>query len=217
VALFLAVGAVGGVVLVTPMTGDQDPGQGPVTGQPPTGLRCQHARSADLTPHPHGPGAAKQASKVHGHRELGADPTGLRKPACFQAPAGQLSQSISPALATAAGIRSILRAGQRLQCRQQGLAGFGLQQPVHGHHALPGRGQPQAAPLVTPLAVVVSPLRVGDLLQVAQDPPQSGGSSRPAASNSTGSASRVTCSGRSWVPWARTVAWAAVISPPTRA
>jgi hypothetical protein len=65
----LAAGVVGGVVvLVTPMTADQDAGQRPITGQPPTRRRRQHSRPAGLTPHPHRPRAANQAVQVDGHR-----------------------------------------------------------------------------------------------------------------------------------------------------
>ena len=44
-----------------------------------------------------------------------------------------------------------------------------------------------------------------------------GGSSRRAASSSTGSASAATWAGRSWVPWASTWAWAIDSSPSARA
>jgi hypothetical protein len=44
-----------------------------------------------------------------------------------------------------------------------------------------------------------------------------GGSSRPAASSSTGSASMAVCGGRSWVPAASTAAWAGEMVPSVRA
>ena len=44
-----------------------------------------------------------------------------------------------------------------------------------------------------------------------------GGSSRPAASTRTGSASTVMWSGRPWVPWVSTLAWVAEIVPSVRA
>jgi hypothetical protein len=50
--LGLAVGAVERVVVITPLAADQDPGQDPLTGQPPTGRRRQRSRPAGLTTHP---------------------------------------------------------------------------------------------------------------------------------------------------------------------
>jgi hypothetical protein len=117
-------------------------------------------------------GVAQQAVQVHDHAQLGPDPTRLGQPTGLQGPAGQLRQGISVALAATAGVTGVGRAGQRLQGGQQALAGLGLQQPIHGHHALKGRGQPQAPPLVTPLPLPIRAVRVGDLEQAAQEPPQ---------------------------------------------
>jgi hypothetical protein len=122
--------------VITPMAADQHPGQGPVTGESPTRLGRHHARPAGLTTHHRR--AANQAVQVHGHRQLRPDPTGLGQPAPLQAAAGQLGQGIGPALPTTASVGSILWAGQGLQRRHHQLAGFGLQQPVNRHHALPG-------------------------------------------------------------------------------
>jgi hypothetical protein len=68
-------------------------------------------------------------------------------------------------------------AGQGRQRRHQGLAGLGVQQPLHRHHPLPGRSQPQPALLVAPLGLA-GVVGVGDQPQMAQDRRSRGGSSR---------------------------------------
>ena len=166
---------------------------------------------ADLPTQPHR--AAEEAVQVHGDRQLGADPTGLGEPAALQAAAGQLGQGIGAALAAAAGVLGVGGAGQRLQRGQQGLAGLGLQQPVDGDHALPGRGQPQPSPLLAPLGQRSAPSGSATSRRWPRTRRSRGGSSRRAASTSTGSASAVTWSGRSWVPWASTWAWATEMRP----
>jgi hypothetical protein len=57
---------------------------------------------------------AKEAVQVHGHGQLGADPTGLGQPATLEVAAGQFGQGIGVALAAAAGIVGVAGAGQRL-------------------------------------------------------------------------------------------------------
>jgi hypothetical protein len=56
------------------------------------------------------------------------------------------------------------------------------------------------------LGLLVGTLGVGDPAQVADDPPQPTRIQPPGASTNTGSASAASWAGRSWVPWARTVA-----------
>jgi hypothetical protein len=69
-----------------------------------------------------------------------------------------------------------------------------------------------------PLAQHIGALGASDLLQVAPRTRRSrGGSSRPAASRRTGSASAATCSGRSRAPDASTAACAADNSPAVNA
>ena len=108
--LGLAVGAVERVVVITPLAADQDPGQGPLTGQPPTGRRRPRSRPAGLTTHPRR--ATQQAVQLHSHQQLGADPTGLGQPTGLQA-AGQLGQGHRPAAGPTARITSVGWAGQR--------------------------------------------------------------------------------------------------------
>jgi hypothetical protein len=133
--LVVSAGAEVGVV-----AGDHHAGQGPVTGQPPTRLRSQRSRPAGLPTHRSR--AAEQAVQVHDDIQLGADSAGLGELVPLQSAAGQLTQGISPSLAAAALILSVGRAGQGFQSGQQSLASLGLQQPLQGDHALPGRGQP---------------------------------------------------------------------------
>ena len=192
----LAAGVVAGVVVARVLAGDQHPGHRPVTRQSSAGLGVQRPGPADLPTHR--PGVAKQAVQVHDHAQLRADPTGLGQPPTLQAAAGQLGQGISVALAAAAGVVGVGRAGQRFQGGQQGLAGLGFQQPIDGDHALEGRGQPQPA-AVHDGAPGRDPRRQGR--RPGAGGPRSRrsrpGSSRRAASTSTGSASTVTWSGRS--------------------
>ena len=53
--------AVAVVVVAGGGAGDQDPGDGAVTGQPPARLGCQRPDPADLTPHRRGPGVALES------------------------------------------------------------------------------------------------------------------------------------------------------------
>jgi hypothetical protein len=115
---------------------------------------------------------AEEAVQVHRHRQLGSDPAGLGEAPALQVAAGQLGQGIGPALAAAAFVAGVGRAGQGLQRRQQGLAGLGVQQPVEGDHALDGGRQPQAALLVLPLDPVLGGVGVGDQPQMGDGPPQ---------------------------------------------
>jgi hypothetical protein len=133
----IGVGVLAGMAVSGGVAGDQHPGHRAVAGQPPTRHRLQRPRPADLTPHRSR--AAEEAVQVHGHRQLGPDPTGLGELAALQGSAGQLGQGIRMALAAAAGVGGVGRAGQGFQGGQQGLAGLGFQQPVQGDHALPGR------------------------------------------------------------------------------
>ena len=159
-------------VLAGGVAADQDPGHRPVTGQAPARLGGQRPHPASLSTHR--PGLADQAVQIDGDQQLGPDPTGLGQPAPFQLAAGQLSQGIGLALAAAAGVVGVGRAGQRVQGSQQGLAGLSLQQPLDRDHPLPGRGDPQPPPRVLPRRPTLGPLGIGHLLEVAQDPPQPG-------------------------------------------
>jgi hypothetical protein len=93
---------------------------------------------------PHPPRPDPGGCPAPQHRQLGPDPPAWGSRPALKGPAGQLGQGISPALAAAAGIVGAGRAGQGFQGGQQALAGLGLQQPIQGHHALQGRGRPQA-------------------------------------------------------------------------
>jgi hypothetical protein len=149
------------------VAGDQHPGHRPVTGQPPTRRGIQRPSPAHL-PADAG-GAAQQAVQVHDHPQLRPDPTRLGQPPAFQGPAGQLGQGIGAALTAAAVILGVGRAGQGFQGGQQALAGLGLQQPIDGDHARPGRGQPQPASAMAALGLVGCAVGVGDQSQVPED------------------------------------------------
>jgi len=153
----------GGLVAAGVTAGDQDSGEGPVTGQPPTGLRVQRSRPAGL---PTQPTPAEEAGEVDGDQQLGPDSTGLGQPATLQGPAGQLGQGVRGPLATKAGVVGALGAGQRFQGGQHRVASLGLQQPIHRHHAVKGRRQPQPPALMAPLGRLVGTLGVNDLAQV---------------------------------------------------
>jgi hypothetical protein len=86
------VGMVAGVVVVVGVAGDQDPGDGPVTSQPPTPLPIQESGLAELTAH--AAGVAEQAGQLDGDQQLGPDPAGLGQPTPLQDPAGHLGQGI---------------------------------------------------------------------------------------------------------------------------
>jgi hypothetical protein len=109
-------------IMVDGVAGDQDPGHGPITSQAATGLRGQGPHSADVTAQPMR--VAEQAVQVQGDGQLGADPTGRWQPAALQGPPSQLGQGVGGALAAAAGVASVGRAGQRLQGGQQGTTIF---------------------------------------------------------------------------------------------
>jgi len=75
---FVGAGAVVGVAVAAGVAGDEDPGQRPVTSQPPTRLRIQRPHPATLPPE--AARAANQAVQVHRHHQLRADPAGLGQP-----------------------------------------------------------------------------------------------------------------------------------------
>ena len=98
----------------------------------------------------------------------------LGKLAGFEGAAGEFGEGVGGALAAAAAIVVVGGAGQGFQGGQDGLAGFGFQEPVDGDHPLEGRGQPQPPPPMPPLGLGFGAVRVGDQAQVAQDPSQPG-------------------------------------------
>jgi hypothetical protein len=78
------------VAVARTLAADQDPGDRPVTGQPPARLRIQRGRPADLATQPT---RAEEAVQRHRHQQLGPHPTGLGQLAGFQAAAGQLARA----------------------------------------------------------------------------------------------------------------------------
>ena len=90
----VAVGVVQGDAGAGGVAADQDPGHGPVTGQPPTPLDRQRPQP-DL---PTQASPALEAVQIDQHRQLGPDPTGPGQPPTLQGPPGQLGQGISPPL-----------------------------------------------------------------------------------------------------------------------
>jgi hypothetical protein len=160
---------------------------------------------------------AEEAGQVHRDRQLGPDPTGLGQPSCFQGAAGQLSQRIRATLGPAAGVVGIMRAGQGLQGGEDGLAGFGFQEPVDGDHALPGWGQPPAPAAVAPLPVPIGPSGSATSRTWPTTVRSRCGSRCRAAPNRAASASTVIWWGRSWGPWATTTAWAGEMTPAAKA
>src|SRR5215207_377836 len=161
-----------GVVAVAGVAGDHHPGHRPVTSQPPTRLGAQWPGPAALPSDR--PGAAEEAVEVHDHRQLGSDPAGLGQLTCLQGAPGELGEGVGAALGATALILGVGWSGQGVQGGQQGLAGLGLQQPLQGDHALPGRGHPHPALLVASLGLAVSTLGVDGIAQVSDDPPQPG-------------------------------------------
>jgi hypothetical protein len=109
------------------LAADHHPGHRRVTGQPPARLGFQRPSPADLPTHP--TRLALQAGQVDDDAQLGPDPTSDRQLATLKLLAGQVSESIRGALPPAAGVVVVGRAGQRLQGREQGLAGFGVMMP----------------------------------------------------------------------------------------
>jgi hypothetical protein len=105
---------------------------------------------------------AKEAVQVHDHPQLRPDPSARGQPPAFQGPAGQLGQGIGAALTAAAVILGVGRAGQGFQGGQQAPAGLGLQQPIDGDHARPGRGQPQPPTTMPQLGLVAFAVGIGD-------------------------------------------------------
>jgi hypothetical protein len=99
----VTVGVSAGVVVLARVTvltaagaGDQHPGQGPVAGQPPAGLRAERPGPAGLAPD--GAGAAQQAVQVHRDDELGPHAAGLGQLAALEVAAGQLGRGVGAAL-----------------------------------------------------------------------------------------------------------------------
>jgi hypothetical protein len=117
---------------------------------------------------------AQQAVQVDGDQQLGADPTGLGQPPTLQRPPGQLREGVGGPLATGAAVPGAGGAGQRLQSRQQGRAGLGLQQPIHRHHAVKGRSEPQPTAFAAPLSLTIRPLGIDHLAQMGHGPPELG-------------------------------------------
>jgi hypothetical protein len=195
-------------------SGDQHPGEGPITGQPPTRLRGQWSRPPRLATE--AAGAVEQAVQLDAHQQLGR----TQRP-------GATGRPPRPAEPTpTAHPRS---AGHRDGClgRQRGgpaapgrPVGSGRPRVPAAHPPRPGR--PRLGPATARVADGgVRPAgrcrRVGDPAQIAHAWRSRGGSNRAAASTSTGSASVVTWVGSWWVPSARTLAWATEICPPIRA
>jgi hypothetical protein len=117
---------------------------------------------------------AEEAVQVDGHQQLGPHPTALGELAALEVAAGQLGQRVGVALAAAAGVVGVGGAGQGFQRGQQGLAGFGVQQPAQCDHALPGGGHPQAPLLVAPFGLVLGAVGVGDQPQMGDGLAQPG-------------------------------------------
>jgi hypothetical protein len=128
--------AVGLVVVVAEVAsraaGDLHPGHRAVAGQPPTRLRAERPHAAELAAQPAG---LRRLSRSTVTSSWGRTPP-VGQLAALQGPAGQLGQGVGAALVPAARIIGAVRAGQRLQGRQQDLAGLGLQQSLQGDHAL---------------------------------------------------------------------------------
>jgi hypothetical protein len=96
----------------------------------------------------------------------GRTPPAGGESAAFQDAAGQLGQGVGAALGAVAVVLGAGGAGQGFQGGQEGGAGLGVQQPIHGDHAIQGGGGPQAAPLLLPLEAFVAAVGVGDLAQI---------------------------------------------------
>jgi len=124
---------------------------------------------------PRVPGVTEEAVQVHGHHQLRADPTRLRQPTppgC----GGPTRPTHQRCVGRRFGCPGLVGAGQRFQGGQQGLAGLGFQQPIHCHHPLEGRGQPEPPAGMTLLGVVILAVGVGDQPQMARTRRSRGGS-----------------------------------------
>src|SRR5215216_902162 len=189
------------------LAGDQHPGEGAVTGQPPTRRRGQGFGPAGLAAHR--PGTAEEAVQVDHHTELGPDPAALGELAGLQGAAGQLDQGVGPALVAAAGVVGVTGAGQGSRAASRVWPASGSSSPCRatmpsqvGASHSPRRPWRRSAWWSAPSGSVTC-------CRWPRARRSRGGSSRrAAASSSTGSACLATWVGSSLVPWASTAAWA---------
>src|SRR5215213_6635762 len=65
-------------------------------------------------------------------------------------------------------------AGQGIQGGEQGLAGFGVELAADSDHVIQGRGDPDPAPFVAALGLTIGAVRVSDIAQVGDRPPELG-------------------------------------------
>ncbi len=208
----LVVGSIVVVVVAAGLAGDQHPGQGTITSQPPT-----PSGSSGPTRQPHRPGvrggrggcpAPPSPSAGAGpHRPGVADPPprpGGPTPPAHQPDAGprcgcrwrRLGRPAAP--------------GQRADSDQPRVPTAHPRPPSHP------RSRP-ATPAAADAAARVDDRPPPDRRPGTdgQRPAAAAAGNKTAAAASTGSAAAVTWSDRPWVPWASTAAWATESSPPS--
>ena len=201
--LVVAAGVVAGV---GPVAGDQDPGDGAVTGQPPARLGVQRPAPPVSPPSPPGgqggcPGPRSPAAGGGPRRSGGAG----RLPGCggparpgHRRGAGHQLRSSSASVGRARGSRAASRVWPASGSNSPSMATMPSQ--VGDSHR-PRRCWRRSAWSSAPSGSATS-------RRWATARRSRGGSSRRAASSRTGSASAARWSGRSWVPAASTWAWA---------
>ena len=187
---------VAGVVQVGGVAGDQDPGDRTVTGQPPTRLGVQREAVADLAAQ--AAGVAEEAVQVHGDQQLGPDPTRLGQLAALPGCGGPARPGHQPGADHRCGYRGRRPGGPAVPGRP---ARSGRPRPPAARRGRPSppRWRPATAPGDHGAA------RPGPRHPRGRQPPgdgprtrrSRGGSSRRAASTSTGSASAARWSGSS--------------------
>jgi hypothetical protein len=195
------------------LAGDQHSGHRGVAGQPLARLRAQRPRPAAIATDR--PRPAQQAVQVDGDQQLGPHPPvwGNRPPS----KARRASSVNASALRWLPLRSSSALCGEGFQGGQQGLAGFGVQLPLEGDHALKGRGDPQAATAMALFGSVVLAVGVGDPPQMTQGPPQLGWVQLSGRLQQDRFGLGGGGGGQVAVPSARTAAWASEIAPAVKA
>ena len=206
----------GVVVVVGGVAGDQDPGDGTITGQPPARLGTQRPCPASITAQ--GARPVQQAVQVHGDQQLGPDPTRSggagRLPGC----GGPTRPGRRPGVGRRSGRRGRRRGGPTVPGRP---AGSGRPRPpaAPGPRPCPPRWRPTTTPAAGGAA------RPGPRRPRGRQPSTDG--RRPGAAGAGPAAGprpagpvrprRRGGRGGRWVPWASTWAWAGDSSPSVRA
>ena len=152
------------------VAGDQHPGQGAITGQPPVGLRS--SGPAPPTSRPRGPGRPTRLSRSTVTVSCGPDPTSLGQPPPLQGSGGPTPPAHQRGAGHRYGRPWRRLGGPTAPTPPADSDRLRLQQPIHRDHPVQGRSQPQPPPGMPPLQFTVGAVRVGHQLEMAQDPSQ---------------------------------------------